>query len=242
MEKAVNLSSAGKQNGFVDPAQHESLSDREVIALVLQGDVDFFEVLLRRYNQQLYRIARSYLSEEEDVKEVMQNAYLKAFEHLDQFRADAKFSTWLVRITIHEALKHLNQMKRYSDAEIDSLNGNEHQQSLTVQDDPEQQVVRADLKRLLEETIDTLPEKYRSVFIMREIEQMNTSETAECLDISRPNVKVRLFRAKKMLRKELEKQVLNIDIFDFKGKRCDALVRSVMNRVFAKMSLESTSG
>lgn len=223
-----------KQNGFVDHSRYDVLPDEEIVTRVLEGHIDLFEVILRRYNQKLYRIVRSYISEDDEIKDVLQNAYIRGYEHLHQFRAEAKFSTWLVRITINEALKHLNRQKRISSVEI-GLNGNGHH-PLVAKDDPEQQTIRSDMKRLLEHAIQELPPKYRNVFVMREIELMSTRETAACLDITRANVKVRLYRAKNQLRKELEKRVLDTEIFLFKGARCDFLVQVVMDRVYEKIT------
>lgn len=232
MDRQVALKNNNEQNGYVDHTRFESLKDEELISRILEGEIDLFEVILRRYNQKLYRIVRSYLSEEEQIREVVHTAYIKAYEHLDQYRGEAKFSTWLVRITINEALTHLNKRKHLADSDITRLHENGNHRDLVDRDDPEQRAVRADLKRLLEDAIETLPPKYRSVFIMREIEQMSTRETAVCLDISRTNVKVRLYRAKSLLRKELEKKVLDTEIFDFRGARCDRMVSVVMNDVY----------
>jgi RNA polymerase sigma-70 factor (ECF subfamily) len=232
MGKSVSKATEKKRNGFLDPSEYDTLSDQEIIDLVLKEDVNFFELLLRRYNQQLYRIVRSYLSEEEEIKEVMQKAYVNAFEHLRQFRGDSKFSTWLIRIGINEALKHIQQDQKVSDAEIENPDKNSPVPSLVDTDTPEKNAMRSDFKKLLEDSIDTLPRKYRSVYIMREIEQMDTQETAECLSISESNVKVRLHRARKQLREELEKRVHSTEIFDFKGERCDQIVLVVMYRIY----------
>ncbi|MDX1617814.1 MAG: RNA polymerase sigma factor [Balneolaceae bacterium] len=236
MDKPIKLQNNQFQNGFVDHTRFESVDDGVLINRILEGEIDLFEVILRRYNQKLYRVVRSYLSEEEAVREVVHSAYIKAYEHLEQFRSESQFSTWLVRIAINEALTHLNRRDRTSEADIDRLNENGNHKELVNRNDPEQEAVRADLKQLLEEAIDTLPPKYRSVLIMREIEQMSTRETARCLGITRANVKVRLHRAKRKLRAELENRVMDQEVFDFKGARCDRMVRAVMNDVYERIA------
>jgi len=236
MDDPVVLNNNYVKGEYVDHSRYGSVTDEELVERILAGEIDLFEVILRRYNQKLYRIVRSYLSEEERVREVVQSAYVKAYENLDQFRAEAKFSTWLVRIVINEALAFLNKRKRYSDRELSRLDENGSHGNLIDNDDPERHAVRADLKRLVEKAIDTLPPKYRTVFVMREIEGMSTRETAGCLEITPGNVKVRLHRAKNYLREELEKRVMDREIFDFKGKRCDRMVTAVMEEVYGKIS------
>ncbi len=231
MKKTDNISTDRKKNGFLDPRDYDSLTDQDIVEAILLGETDLFEILLRRYNQQLYRIVRSYLAEEEEIKDVMQTAYMKAFEHLDQFKADAKFSTWLIRITINEALKHLNKNNKFSDTGVDMLNGNGDYDAMINKETPETEIARCEMKKLLEQSVETLSPKYCSVYIMREIEQMSTREVAECLGISETNVKVRLYRARSMLREELEKRVRDVNIFKFKGERCDQMVQAMMKRI-----------
>ncbi|MDX1672349.1 MAG: RNA polymerase sigma factor [Balneolaceae bacterium] len=231
MNSGANATVIRDDRGFVVHPEYESYSDEEIVDMVVQGNTSLFEVILRRYNQKLFRIIRSYLNDEDQVKDVLQTTYLKAYENLKQFRGEARFSTWLIRIAINEALKQRNQQNHFDDSEWHTAEDHADRRQVTESDDPEDQAIREDMKKLLEEAVDALPSKYRSVFIMREVEQMNTRETAECLGITRVNVKVRLHRAKSKLRDLLEQRVREIDIFDFKGARCDAMVRSIMNRL-----------
>jgi len=226
-----NPVSANPGRNFIDHKQYEELSDKQVIQRVMDGEIRMFEVILRRYNQTLYRVTRSYLSDEEQCREIVQRAYVRAYEHLDQFRAEAQFSTWLIRITINEALRYIKQENRFTDHEIQPPESRTVHESLIDQEDPEHSISQSDLNRLLQEAIDSLPSKYRSVFIMREIEQMNTRDTADSLNISRSNVKVRLHRAKNMLQEKLKGQVIEADILEFKGKRCDTMVATVMDTI-----------
>lgn len=216
------------EQGFVSHEKYAEISDEELVTHIRNGTTRLFEVIMRRYNQRLYRIVKSYVTGEEEVKDILQTAYIKAYENLGQFRGDARFGTWMTRIAINEALKAAKQQKRYSDlhtVQPDGYPGNTHRSDAAG---PEKQAIRADLKKLLEEAVESLDPIYRSVYMMREIEQMNTRETAECLEITEENVKVRLHRARQMLRGELEQRVTDKEIFDFKGARCDALVKSVM--------------
>lgn len=217
--------------GFVSHEKYTEFSDEELVTHIQNGNTRLFEVILRRYNQRLYRIIRSYLGSDEDTKDVLQTAYIKAYENLDQFRGDARFGTWLTRITINQALKAVNKQKRYSDLHKVRDDGEPGHTHRSTSVNPEQKAVQSDLKKLLENAVETLEPKYRSVYIMREIEQMNTRETAECLEISEGNVKVRLHRARQMLRDELEEKVADKDIFDFRGARCDAMVRRVIDKL-----------
>lgn len=215
----------------IDPDNFNSISDEEIVAKVIAGKSNLFEVLVRRHNQQLFRIVRSYITDEEDVKDVMQTAYLKAYDKLHQFRSEAKFSTWLIRIAINEALKLLKKKKKISEVETVTDTADKDQINRSVTSDPETNVIQSDMNEYVERAIDRLPLPYRRVFIMREIEQMSTKETAKCLEITRVNVKVRLHRAKGMLKKELLDMVGNTEVFRFKGERCDAMTQSVMSKI-----------
>lgn len=228
MPQAAGRTYKTTSNGFIDHTAYTGASDEALIKDVLEGQTRLFEVLMRRYNQRLFRIIRSYLDDREEVKDAMQSAWLKAFENLEQFRGDAAFSTWLIRIGINEALKQQNrngrrQSQLYS-IHSESFNG----QLASSMENPEHRTVNTDLKDLLEEVISCLPPKYRAVYLMREIEEMDTRETAECLELTESNVKVRLHRARQMLRDELEKRVADADVFSFLGADCDAMVKGVM--------------
>jgi RNA polymerase sigma-70 factor (ECF subfamily) len=217
---------SGNENRELD-----SYSDELIVSKIIEGEVELFEIIVQRYNQRLFRIIRGYVSNKEDAEDAMQSAYLKVFENLTQFRGEAQFSTWLIRIAINEALKKLKSEKNTTDFSVtdhqngdQTINGNE---SYT----PEAKVIEEDMNKHLENAIDTLPPKYRSVLIMREIEQLSTKETAEVLEISRANVKVRLHRAKKMLREELTEMLDDIDLLSFKGEDCNNMTQRVMSLV-----------
>ncbi|NGP88618.1 RNA polymerase sigma factor [Fodinibius halophilus] len=211
-----------------DTNNYDSLPDKTLVKKVQEGNTKLFEIIIQRYNQQLFRIIRGYLKDRQNIKDVMQTTYLKAFSKLSQFRGEAQFSTWLIRIAINEALKKKKSNSRFSDLYSVTDTQISDQKSSSREYSPDTQVIQKDMNTHLEKAIDTLPPKYRSVLIMREIEQLSTKETAELLEISRPNVKVRLHRAKNMLRDQLSEMLDEIDLLTFKGEECDKLTEQVM--------------
>ncbi len=209
------------------------MDDISVISRVLGGETDLYEIIMRRYNQRLYRVGRSFFrGDDEEIEDVMQFTYIRAFEKLASFENRAAFSTWLIRIFINEALAR----KRYNGKFI-SITDNESlfedtqpgtkynmQSPYKISDNKE-------LKELLEMAIDQLPEKYKLVFVMYEIENLSVRETGECLNISESNVKVRLNRARKMLRDHLSSFYKSEEIFSFNLLRCDVIVNNVLNAI-----------
>ena len=210
------------------------ISDSEIVERVRAGETALYEILIRRYNQRLYRVARSILRNDVDAEDVMQEAYVRAYEHLSQFASEAKFSTWLTKIAIHEALARLRHSGRTAD--LDSmLDGN---LQLTTQvtsrtPDPERQAYGEELRLVLERAIDELPEIYRLVFVLRTVEGLAVAETAACLDVGPEVVKTRLHRARSLLRKHLEQRagVVNAEVFSFHLSRCDRVVGAVFQRL-----------
>ncbi len=208
------------------------LPDSQVVQRVLEGERELFEILLRRYNQRLFRVVRSYVKSEDDVRDIMQDAYVKAFLKLDQFKNEAAFSTWLMRIAINEALQHIRKHKRLMDnygnqESIESI----HQLADTNQMNPEKQTIKTETRMLVERAVDQLPEKYRIVFVLHQTEGLSNPEIAACLSLSDSNVKVRLHRAKTLLKEELFRTTHDASIFEFGSYKCDALVEEVMCRI-----------
>lgn len=203
--------------GPSDPkrAEHYThLSDRNIIRKILNGESFLFTLLVRRYNDRLFRILRSYLSDEEAIKDTLQQTYMKAYEHLDSWRGNARFSTWITRIAINEALKHIKKRKRYSDLHNFNLNsGEEIQLAGKTEKTPEDNLIQQDMRRLLEQAVEELSSTYKKVYVKREMEQMSTTRTADYLGITTANVKVRLHRARKQLRQTLEQHVAYPGIF-----------------------------
>ena len=208
-----------------------ALSDEEIVNRVVDGQTALYEVLMRRYNERIYRAARSIVRDEDEAEDVMQQAYVNAYVHLRQFDGRAKFSTWLTKIAIHEALNRARKQGRY-----DAVDFNEEEnQAVEWQPsrDPEQQAFAGELRSLLESSIDELPDGLREVFMLREVDGLNTAETAECLGVSEDVVKTRLSRSRASLRNQLAERagILAPETFRFPQPRCDRVVAAVFARI-----------
>lgn len=215
------------------PAIGATLSDEEVVERVLAGEKALFEIIMRRYNQRLYRVSRSILGNDTEAEDVMQDAYVRAYTHLRQFDHRAKFSTWLTKIAVHESLARMRLRRRL--VEIDSLTETD-EVNMTLASgapSPAQEALTETLRIVLEAVVDALPQIYRSVFVLREIEGMSITETAESLSISEQTVKVRLHRARARLRKDIYARTgaATASAFEFMGARCDQMVATVMKKL-----------
>ena len=210
------------------------LSDADVVARVRAGETALFEILMRRHNQRVYRVARAVVKEA-DAEDVMQQAYINAFRHLHQFEARAQFSTWLTRITLHEALARRRRSQAHPATAV--TDGDEHGELMDAliapQPDPERQAYAAELAHLLESAVDALPEAYRIVFALRGVEGLSTSETAAGLSLGEEAVKTRLHRARAMLRRALAEQLgaASAQAFQFHASRCDRVVSAVLAKI-----------
>lgn len=231
MLSLVVKNTSKNNNLFVSAKKYEHLTDEQLVEEILNGSTSLFEVIMRRYNQRLFRIQRSYIKDDHTTRDALQTTYIQAYKHLNQFKGEAKFSTWLTRIAINEALKCVNKRKRYIRLHKPEAVNDTFIDSKSDINTPEQNLIQSDLKNILEQSIDQLPDKYRTVYVMREIEEMSSKETAKALNISETNVKVRLFRAKAKLRKILEDSAKVAEAFEFMGERCDNLVLDVMNEI-----------
>jgi RNA polymerase sigma factor (sigma-70 family) len=209
----------------------DSTSDHEIITRILQGEKNLYALIVRRYNQRLYRVAMSIINDDAEVEDIMQVAYINAWENLEKFAFKASFSTWLTRILINESLLRLKKRGKSINMNDDTLDKEIYQQHTIEVQTPVTKMLNSELKFALEEAIRRLPEKYRIVFIMREIEDMNVAETRECLDISEVNVKVRLNRAKALLKETLRAFYKKEDILHFHLSRCDRVIEKVMSKV-----------
>ncbi|ALD20871.1 RNA polymerase sigma factor [Hymenobacter sp. DG25A] len=201
------------------------LSDQEIIERVLAGEKQLFELLMRRYNQRLYRTGLAVLGgNAAEAEEAMQSAWVKAFQHLSRFEGRASFATWLTRILLNECLMTLRSQHHFVDlpeanAPIEAPLRDEHT--------PLQEVLNRELRQDLESAIGKLPDTYRSVFMLREVEGMSVGETAQLLHLSETNVKVRLLRARERLRHQLQ-HYAPAHTFTYMGSRCDGMVRRVL--------------
>jgi len=207
-------------------------SDMETIQQVLDGNSAMFELLMRRYNERIYRAARSIVRDEQEAEDVMQQAYVNAFTHLRQFNGSAQFSTWLTRIAINEALARVRRRGRY-EAFDDDLSNVEPFMSSNPAQSPERQAFAGELRGLLEWAIDAMPDGMREVFVLREVEGLSTSEVAECLGVSDDVVKTRLSRGRAMLRRLLMERTgaTAPEAFRFYRPRCDRVVAQVLARI-----------
>lgn len=211
------------------------LADEEIVRRVLGGDLAAFELIMRRYNQRMFRIVRSIVGDDDETEDVLQEAYVRAYEHLDRFAGLARFSTWLTKIALHEALARRKKMARIEVVDLHAPE-NAHMAPLTDQPTAEQEANTRELRLVLTQAVDSLPDELRSVFAMRLIEGLDTSETADCLDLTEANVKVRLHRARAVLRDRIDAQIgAEVrQLYEFGGARCDRIVRTVLARLAAK--------
>lgn len=217
-------------------AADTTLTDDLIISRILLGKREYYEILVRRYNRLFYKTAKGILSKEEDIEDVMQEAYIKGFEKLHQFRKEARFSTWLGRIVINCALQHLNSTKKKSHISIDALESDEIESLQDTALEESNPQVGENLKKALESAISHLPSKYRIVFMLREIEQLSVAETAAMLEISEENVKIRLHRAKNMLKDMLRSESSSLDLFAFDAKRCEGIADRVMTHINSRVN------
>jgi RNA polymerase sigma factor (sigma-70 family) len=215
------------------PPAAASTTDLDAITGVLNGHREMFEVIVRRYNPQLYRVGMAYLRNHAQAEDAMQNAYLKAFLNLERFRGNAAFATWLTRIMINECLMMLRARKNFVMENIDEDGGRmAHEAFAAPASDP---LHDQDLKAVLEAAIQTLPRAHRAVYLLREVQQLSTAETAACLEISPENVKVTLHRAREGLKTQLMKSAAGIELFDYPATYCDPMTAKVMARIYSAL-------
>jgi RNA polymerase sigma-70 factor, ECF subfamily len=214
--------------------------DSELVRRVAAQDHEAFRVLMKRHNQMLYRAARSVLKNEPEAEDAVQEAYMQAYRAMKDFRGDAKLSTWLVRIVVNEAITRLHKNTRR--AEVIQLEGGDLQHDQHSSEDsmnesapenPDGAAQRAETRRLLEAKIDQLPDAFRTVFVLRAVEEMTVEETAVALGIPEATVRTRFFRAKGLLREALSREIdlAHGDAFSFAGARCDRITANVMARL-----------
>ena len=210
------------------------LTDEDIVGRVVQGQTALFEVLMRRHNERIYRAARAILRDDKESEDVMQQAYVNAYVNLRQFDGRARFSTWLTRIAVNEAIARARKQGRYE--ALESETGNvEMFMSAQPAPDPERLAFSRELAGLLESAVDNLVDGCREVFMLREIEGMSTAETAQVLGVSEDVVKTRLSRAKAALRRDLMERagVGAAHAFTFHQSRCDRIVAAVFARIGA---------
>ncbi len=217
--------------------QHSAeATELDIVQRAAEGDGDAFEVLMRRYNQVLFRTARSILKDEADAEEAVQEAYLQAWRGLDRFRADSKLSTWLIRITANVALGRLRKFSPQTVPLETAMISTDPKTQIALSDNgfggPEKDALLDEIRKKIEEHIDRLPEAFRTVFVLRAVEEMDIAEVAAALDIPEATVRSRFFRAKNLLSESLgpDAETHLGAAFSFDGERCDRIVANVLSK------------
>ena len=214
--------------------KNNKIKEATIIKRILGGEKELYEILVRRNNQILYRIIRSYIKDEAEVEDIMQDSYVKAFTKLYQFKLNSAFSTWLIRIGINESLARLKEKSRLIHLNEQSQNLKSNK-VLEIPDNkqlnPQDKMMQGEAKQLLENAIDSLDLKYRAVYMMREVEKMSLKEVSFALNLTVANVKVRLHRSKEMLKHKLYEATNDKRIFEFGFSRCDNISENVMKLI-----------
>ncbi len=226
------------QSSAPDRRDLTGLDDVELVAQAKRGDERAFRTIMERHNRRLYRVARTLLRDDAEAEEVVQEAYLRAFAALSSFRGEASLATWLTRITLNEALgRKRRQRPTVSLDTVDAMQESNAQiiRFPNMSSDPERSTAQREIQKILEASIDALPEAFRVVFVMREIEEMSIEETAGFLGIRPETVKTRLYRARRLLRESLDERLASTlkDTFPFAGRRCERITEAVLARLAA---------
>jgi RNA polymerase sigma-70 factor (ECF subfamily) len=221
------------------PQQELRADDAALAASVASGDPAAFELLMRRHNRRLYRLARATLRDDADAEDALQETYLRAIKAIGRFRGESSLATWLSRLLLHECLDRLRREGRRRDiAQMVSTDADEHVEHESMNDrsphgTPHDLAERAEVRALLERKLDELPEAFRTVFVLRGVEEMDVSEVAQCLGIPEATVRSRFFRARSLLRGSLARDfdLAERDVFAFGGAHCDRVVATVLRRL-----------
>lgn len=219
------------------PAGMAESADDALIARIRAGDASAYEPIMRRYNRRLFRVTRSILSDDDDAQDAMQEAYVRAFTRLDEFRLPGNFGAWLTRIAVNEALMIKRRSHRFAKWRSPSADDEDDPiaQEPTSGPGTEDAAANRELRRLIEAAVDDLPVPFRTVFVLRALEQLSVEETATCLDIPVATVKTRFHRARSMMQQSLDRHIeaASLTVFDFAGPRCDRMVAAVLARLSA---------
>lgn len=221
-------------NPATRPEAAERLTDSDLVDRTRAGDMRAFEALMRRYNRTLYRTARAILRDDAEAEDAVQEAYIRAYAALGGFRGESKLSTWLVRIAANEAL--MRRRKNARSAVVVRMDGaaeERWEEAMSEEAGPERNALGGEMRRLLEERIDALPDDYRAVFMLRAVEELSVEEAATALGIPEATVRTRHFRARALLRESLARDIDRSleEVFGFAGERCDRIVARVLERI-----------
>jgi RNA polymerase sigma-70 factor (ECF subfamily) len=210
------------------------LADEEVARRVLGGEPELFELLMRRYNRRLFRIARAVVLDDAEAEDILQEAWVRVFQHLGQFDGRARLATWITRIALHEALARKRRASRFGPfPKLDESEEAPEERLASPEADPERRAAGSELGGMLAEELSRLSESARAVFVLRSVEELSTAETATALGIDEGAVKVRLHRARGRLRAALDRRFdrATRELWGFLGDRCDRVVAAVMRRI-----------
>jgi RNA polymerase sigma factor (sigma-70 family) len=213
-----------------------ALDEQSIVQRAAGGDRHAMEWIIRRYNRRLYRLARAVLGHHADAIDSLQEAYLCAYRGLGQFRGGSSLATWLARIVFNECMAYQRRSKRRQNV-VPMISMDSHQSVVSdIADDseePDRSVARAQMREILERNIDELPEPLRVIFVLRSVEELSVEETAQYLDVSEETVRTRHFRAKRLLREALAKDIDSVErsLYDFGGDQCDSVVANVLARL-----------
>jgi RNA polymerase sigma-70 factor (ECF subfamily) len=208
-------------------------SEQEIIQKIVDGEMALFEILIRKYNSILYKIARSYDFNHEEAKDLLQETHIAAYQNLKKFEYRSSYKTWIAKIMVNKCLYKLSygSTKYEASHQIDDENS---QPMFSKKQTTEADVLNKELSRILEKSLEKIPVHYRTVFLLREVEGLSVAETAEMMNLTPVNVKVRLSRAKTLLQKELEKYYSKAQLYDFNLIYCDEVVKNVFDAIVSK--------
>jgi RNA polymerase sigma-70 factor (ECF subfamily) len=220
---------------MMDPIQAgEKIEDTAAVSRILAGETELYEVIIRRYNGYLYKVGKSYGYTHADVEDLMQETYLNAYIHLAQFESRSSFKTWIVRIMLNQCYHKRQKFSFRKETPMqETIEENSVPMFNNSRADADKAVQNLELKEVLEKAVQSIPESYRIVFTLRELDGMSVRETSEALDITESNVKVRFIRAKSMLQQEIRKVYSPGEIFEFNLIYCDKMVERVMRAIRA---------
>jgi RNA polymerase sigma-70 factor, ECF subfamily len=227
-----------RMNAIPNELPRQEIDDATLAARVLAGDSAAFELVMRRHNRRLFRVARSMLRDSAEAEDALQDAYLAAFQAMGNYRGEASLATWLSRVVVNQCLGRMRRQARRDNimpmVSMDSADEQEHAAMPSEKfDAPDQAFARAELRAVLERKLDELPEAFRTVFMLRCVEELSVEETAHILNIPEATVRTRQFRARGLLRESLAQEIdgAEREIFSFDGERCDRIVASVLRRL-----------
>ena len=208
----------------------EKLTEAEIIDRVLGGEKELYEIIVRRFNPYLYKVGRSYNYKHEDTQDLMQETFIDAYKNLSQYKGRSGFKTWIIRIMMNNCYRK-REKQGFKNEILQDINDNSKPMFSGSNSDTDKIIQNRELGYVIENALGSIPHDYRMVFSLREINGFNISETAELLNITETNVKVRLNRAKTMLRTEIEKTYAAGELFEFNLVYCDAMVEDVMKKI-----------